>query len=394
MTVAGIIAEYDPFHNGHAAHINATRRAGASHIVTVMSGNFTQRGEQALISKWDRTRMALQNGSDLVIELPFSWSVSSAERFAAGGVFLLKSLGCVDMISFGSECADIALLRHTAAILDSPSFSDHLHQILRTGISYPAAIQRAAELSGVENSKLFNNPNDILAMEYIRSAYRYGYTPKFLAIPRQETTHDSVTHGERIASAKLIRQWIREDKAEKAVDYMPADSFAILKGSMQEGHAPASLTALDPVLLAKLRQMNLSEMAEIPGISEGLENRLYRFSRRAATVSELIEQIKTKRYPASRLRRLFCHVMLSDMTEKEPPYIRILGMDQRGKEILSAAAPTLPILTRFRQLPHLNEKVNRIFNDECRASDLYGLTLPRPTPCGKDLTTPVFSTFY
>ena len=183
MKIAGIIAEYNPFHRGHAYHLEKTRELGADRIVCVMSGNFTQRGDVAVTSKWARAEMALHHGADLVVELPLTFSLASAERFARGGVALLEALGCVDTVSFGSESGDLATLQAVASFLDSGAWEEELPALLSEGISYAAARQQAVRRHWGEAAEVLSSPNDTLGIEYLRSISALGSAMQPLAIP-------------------------------------------------------------------------------------------------------------------------------------------------------------------------------------------------------------------
>ena len=386
MRIAGIIAEYDPFHSGHAAHITAARAAGATHIVIVMSGNFTQRGKPALLPKARRAAMALAGGADLVLELPVPWAMAPAEVFATGGIALLRGLGYVQALSFGCECGAAAPLQTLAAAMDTPDYSAALRQALQAGVPYAAARQTAAAaLCGDETAAVLSHPNNTLGIEYIRAAARMGANLDILAVPRRGAGHHDTAAADGIASGTALRRLIRAGQAEQAAAYMPAAAAAILETALREGEAPADPHRLDMALLAHLRLQSRRALAALPYISEGLENRLWNAIRQATTLSELETALHTRRYPAARLRRILWASMLRitpSMVQGIPPYLRVLGMNGRGREILTAAAPTLPLISRFAQVRELPAAAQAVFAAECRSSDLYTLMLPRPTPCG------------
>lgn len=393
MRVAGIIAEYDPFHNGHEAHIAATRHpegAGATHIVAVISGSFTQRGEPAMLTKFDRTAMALAGGADLVLEMPVSWSMAPAERFAAGGVAILHALGCVDVLSFGSECGDVRQLEKLAALLDSPNYAQQLRQEMAAGISYAAARQTAAAaLSGAEEASLIAGPNNTLALEYIRAAKRQQAPFSFFTLRRQGAAHTSLTPQSGYASATLLRESVRSSRIEAAVPYMPEKTRALLEKAIHDRRAPSDWRRLEMALLAQLRRMTQADFSALPYLSEGLENRLYRAVQTAGSFTELITAVKTRRYPLARIRRILWAALLNmqatDVTGP-PHYIRVLGMNRKGREILAAANPSLPLITRSQQIAALPAEGQAAFRLENLATDLHALTLPTPAPCATDYT--------
>ena len=393
MRIAGIIAEYDPFHKGHAAHIAATKAengAQATHVVAVMSGSFTQRGEPALLNKFQRAEMALLGGADLVVELPLPWAMAPAENFATGGVALLKALGCVDVISFGSECGDVNELKELASLSEHSQYCTELQRLLSQGITYAAAVQAAAaNVLGEEKASKLASPNNTLGIEYIRAMQRQGATMDVYTVLRQGAQHNEDTPTNGIASASYIRSLIQGGDLEKAVRYVPPTTEECILSAVDAQRAPIDKAKLTCFLPAVLRKMTENDFAHLPWLSEGLENRLYKASRSVSDYSDLLELVKTKRYPASRLRRIVWSALLGITAQDViglPPYIRILAMNQRGREILSVAAPTLPILTRPVQLEEMDERANRIFKLESIATDLHALGMPDPLPCGSDYT--------
>ncbi|MBQ5841104.1 MAG: nucleotidyltransferase family protein [Clostridia bacterium] len=391
MRVAGIVAEYDPFHKGHEAHIAATRASGgATHVVAVMSGSFTQRGEPAALSKFDRACMALSCGADLVLELPLPWAMASAERFAAGGVGVLTSLGCVEMLSFGSECGDVSLLERLAALPEREDYRRLLKETMDTGVSYAVARQQAVEmLLGKEAAAPLASPNNTLGMEYIRAARLQGADFDFYTLQRQGTLHHDGAPQEGFASATLLREWLRQGDVERSTAYMPAAAGEILHEAVAAGRGPADPSRLEGALLARLRSMTAADFAALPYVSEGLENRLWQAAQTASTVEEWLTMVKTRRYPMARLRRILWAALLGLPQESDflqVPYIRVLGMNRRGREILSVARPTLPLLTRSSQVEAMDDAAKAVFALECRATDLHALTLPTPPSCGGDYT--------
>jgi len=388
VQIAGIIAEYDPFHKGHAAHIAATRKAGATHIVAVMDGGFTQRGEPALLTKWERTRMALAGGVDLVLELPVPWAMAPAEIFAAGGVALLHAMGCIHTLSFGSECGDVEVLCRVAEELDTPEHNALLQQGLRQGLSYAAARQAAvAARCGRDVASLLEHPNNTLGLSYIRAARQQGAPFAFYTFQRVGAGHDTDAARDGYASAGMLRRAIRDGKDVSL--YLPPEGAAILQEALGKGLAPGDPTRLHSALLAHLRTLSLPKAEALPYLSEGLHNRLYRSIRTAGSYDELMNKLVTKRYPAARLRRILWASLLqipAELPEQRPPYLRVLGMNDRGREILAAADPSLPFLSRPKQIAHMSEMAQLVFRLEQKATDLHGLTLPVPLPCGTDMT--------
>ncbi len=394
MRIAGIIAEYDPFHNGHAAHIAQTRAkigGNATHVIAVISGSFTQRGEPALLSKFKRAEMALACGADLVLELPLPWAMAPAENFAAGGVAILNALGCVDLLSFGSECGDTAILKRLAALSTDPLYQSELKKQLSNGIPYAAAGQAAAENRiGKEAASALASPNNTLGIEYLRAMAAQGAEWDVFTLQRQGTLHGEMVAKDAFASASMLREMVREENVDLLDAYMPPPSVSVLQKAHKCGETTTHMHHLEHALMAHLRRLTPEEYALLPWLSEGLENRLHRESRAATDYHSLLNAVKTRRYPMARLRRVLW-ASLVGLTAADtvglPPYIRVLGMNERGREILAAASPTLPILTRTAQVDELDERAKRIFALECTATDLHALAMATPLPCGTDHTT-------
>lgn len=386
IKTAAIIAEYNPFHSGHKLHIDETRRLfGASHIAAVMSGNFVQRGDCACASKWVRAEMALRSGVDLVIELPTPWAAAGAEKFAQGGVALANALGCVDMLSFGSESADINAIKSAAALLTEERFGVLLREKMNSGITFAAAREQAAEELMPSVAEILSNPNDTLGVEYCKALLATGSKIEPVCIKREGASHDSDEQAEYV-SASYIRKRLVSGEIPKNI---PEEARGMLKKAVDSGCAPAQLERLDRAVLYRLRSMSAEEIALLPDISEGLENRIYKCSRTARSFEELCDEVKVKRYTHARIRRIILSALLGITAQDAagtPPYIRILGMNEHGREILRKANPTLPIITRYADVSSLDERGRRIFELECRAGNIFALAAPNPQPCGSDMT--------
>lgn len=381
MNICGIICEYNPFHNGHKYHINQTRKKfGATHVVSVMSGNFTQRGDVAITDKFKRSETALKNGVDLVIELPVAFSLASAEQFAQGAVFLLNSLGCVNMLSFGSECGDIKLLRETAGAVCYARESEELTNYMKNGMSYPAALQKAIEKFYTDDViETLAAPNNTLAVEYIKALDEIASPIKPVTIKRKSAGHDSTESADpEIASASLLRKLIQtgEDISASAPDC----DFSNI----------ASLSYLETAILSKLRSMSKAEIEKTPNVLMGLENRMYKAIRVSTNLNELLFLIKTKRYTLARIRRIVLSAYLGitkNDLKNNPSYVRILGMNSRGKEILAAAKCDLPIDTSLAQLAKKSDIAMKQAKLEERCDNQYALALNKKQVCGLDYTS-------
>lgn len=373
MNAIGIVAEYDPFHNGHQHHIAATRAAlGADlPVVCAMSGNWTQRGGAALTDKWTRARLALRGGADLVLELPTPWATASAEGFARGAVELLGRTGVVDVLSFGSESGCLTQLRQAVNALAAPEYPRHLRRGLEKGLSYAAARAEAAGCSCLDS------PNNNLAVEYLRAIDTMGFDMTPVTVQRVGDQHNAEASGTGYASASAIRTMLLAGE-ENAWQWLPGGSREVL------GEEYARLDKAFPAVLAKLRTMQPEELARIPDCSEGLENRILEAAGRAKGLEELYDLAKSKRYAHARIRRVVLRAFLGLYEIPEQvPYLRVLGMTRRGRELLrEMKQQDLPVITKTA-----HEKENLYLQAEARYTDLYALCFETPHPSGLEWTT-------
>ena len=383
MRAVGIISEYNPFHRGHARHLAQTRRlAGDGAVVCVLSGCWVQRGECALTDKWTRAEMALRGGADLVLELPTPWAVSSAEGFARGGVGLLLKTGVVDGLSFGSESGDLEGLTALARTMAGEDYGQALRQELTGGVPFAQARQRAAERLLGDRGKLLAGANDSLGVEYLRQAAG-RLTP--LAVLRQGASHDSLSQTGETASASLIRSLIGQGRWGELDRWMDGEDAARL-----EREGVASMDRVERAVLARLRTMTEQDFAALPDSSqgEGLPARLVRAAAQAGSLAEFYRLAKTRRYAHARLRRLALWAFLGLRSEdrQEPAYLRVLGLNDRGRELLREMKEkaALPVLTKPARIRDLGEQAGRQFQVECRCTDLYGLCFQKPRPSGEE----------
>ncbi len=393
MRIAGVVAEYNPFHNGHAFQLEKTRERGgceATHIVAVMSGSFVQRGEPAALSKFDRARAALHGGVDLVLELPVPWCLSSAEGFAFGAVSLLQSLGCVDFLSFGSEVGDLTPLRRVSDVMSTSRFTSLLKYFSELGIAFPEAQQKAvAEIAGATVASVLTSPNNTLGIEYLKALAKLNSDIQPFTVQRQSVAHDSLTPLGDMASASYLRTLFSSDRLINALPYMPAPCAAVVSNAASRGRVPADLLYLERAVLSQLRRLSLDDLRAAPAMTEGLENRVYAAIRKAGSLAELEDAIKTKRYPLTRVRRMIWSAYLgipAGYATRRPPYARILAANERGKEILAAAHADIPLIYRATQVEKLDEECRALWALETRATDLYGMAFDKPLPCGEDYT--------
>lgn len=365
MRTIGIVAEYNPFHGGHAHHIRRTRDlAGDCAVVAVMSGNFVQRGDCALTDKWSRARAAVEGGVDLVLELPTLWAASSAEHFAGGAAALLQDIG-VDTLSFGSESGDDAPLRACAQALDSPAFQAALREQLSQGLPFALCRQRAAEaLLGPQGAAPLARPNDNLGVEYLRAAGRLDFHPQVITVRRVGAGHDG-GDDPRYPSASHLRSqvWAGQRQADN----------------------PAALAVNQRGVLTLLRRMTAEDFAALPDCGEGLSQRLERCARQAVSLEQLYTLAKTKRYAHARIRRAVLWAALGlrqDMRPARPPYLRVLAFNQTGRQLLRSYAGPRPLITK-----PTHGKGIPLLELEARCTDFYALCRTHPTPAGAEWRT-------
>lgn len=386
MKIAGVVAEFNPLHNGHALLMKKVRETGFSHIVVVMSGNYTQRGEAACLLKSARCRAALLCGADLVIELPLPFAVSSAENFAKGAVSIFNSIGCIDSLCFGSESGDIDKLNGCAKRILEINRSPLLSEKLKLGYSFPAARALAA---GEEFSDILRNPNDTLAVEYIKSLVTLKSTVIPFTIKREGARHDETELGRTSASASAIRNLFSSGHFDEAFAFIPNSAAEIFRTEISSQRGPFDTKKAELSILSKIRSMSASEFSLIPDVTEGLENRIFSAAQSSCSLEELYSKIKSKRYTMSRIRRIILCAYLGvdrTFTASLPPYIRVLGFNERGIEILRAAknSAVLPIFMRHADFADADDFSRKLYALECLSTDLYALCLPKPLPCGME----------
>lgn len=387
MSVVGIVAEFNPLHKGHEYLINEAKKQGT--VVCVISGNFVQRGDTALAEKRVRALAALRSGADLVLELPVLWSMSTAQNFALGGVSALKYAGCQKII-FGSESGDIAPLKNAADILSSNDFSEKLSQELKRGVTFASARQTAAESLGLTNG-ILSGANNNLGIEYITAAKALEYYPEFLTVKRRGAAHDSLEEAEFV-SASLLREKLKNGDTEFCRKYMPESSLELFTPDRI-----SDIRNIENSILSVLRTRSPEELKSLPDLSEGVENKLFSAIRLATSTEELYNTVKVKRYTHARIRRLALSAFIgadSSFFMKPLPYVRVLGFSKAGEELLKThlSRSPVPVIIRTADISKLNAKAQRVFETECRATDLFSLSLTKPLPCGLEYTEKIIKT--
>lgn len=372
VRIVGITAEYNPFHRGHQYHIAQTKELIGENcaIVCVMSGNFVQRGSAAVYRKHARARAAIECGADLVLELPVVYALSSAEGFAMGAVSLLDSLGCVDELSFGSECGDIRELSETAQLMLDGRIDPLIRENMKKGVSYAAAVQAAAETLAGRKLALLRQRNDILGVEYIKALKRLGSAIRPVAV-RRETAYQAASEIRGFADM---------------LPALPEKAAEIFKNEPR-----SDMRRLDAAVLAALRMMTPEQLGTMPGGGEGLSDRIRRCAAQCETLDALCQTAASKRCPQAHVRRTVLRAFLGideAMSGEKPPYARVLAMNGRGTEMLNRASGNIRIITK--PAAGRDEALMRL---EAKTTDVYALTLPEGFRTGGSewTTSPYFS---
>lgn len=378
MDAVGVVCEFDPLHRGHERLL---RRAGESGrvLVCAMSGNFTQRGGAACVEKFARAEMAVRCGADLVVELPTPWAMATAEKFADGGVSLLAQCG-VKTLYFGSECGDTDALWATAEALLRADVHRAIRLEMDGGLPYAAARQAVLEReTGL--GALLAQPNNTLAVEYLKAIRRRGLAADAATVRREDGGH----HGS--ASASHIRALLAAGQEAKAFALMPPQAADILGREMKKGLAPVDPARLERAMLARLRLMNEHDFASYDSGGEGLYRRVYRAVQEGGSLGDILTRATTKRYPTARVRRMLWAVFLSlEAPGEDIPYVRILAATEAGRRLLRQMQDAgVPVLTKAADVGRLGPSAEALFTREARRTDVYALACPgSPLPCGSD----------
>ncbi len=378
LSVFGVICEYNPFHNGHKYLLEQIKSDNNS-VIAVMSGSFTQRGDVAIADKFSRAETAVKYGADLVLELPTVYACAPAETFARGAVQVLRGTGVLDSLCFGSETDDTELLKAAADIFEDERFKTELKANMESGDYYPKAVEKAAEtIHSQKLAKLLSTPNNILAVEYLRALR--GTDIGFKAVKRVGTNHDSNEVSGEYTSASNIRSIIKQGV-----------SFSSFTPDYEITN-PADFKNLERTVLYRMRTMNKDEIAALPDVKEGLENRIYDAVQTSGSLDELLDSVKTKRYTMSRLRRILVYALLgitADLPQTDAPYIRVLAFNKKGAELMShiKKRSSLPLITNVSDgYNSLDDNAKRIFDIDIRATDIFNLATEKVGECKSDFT--------
>lgn len=387
MKTAGIIAEYDPFHAGHAWQLAQLRARGYERVVVCMSPSVVQRGGFSLLPPPVRVRAALQAGADLVLCLPAPYACQSAEGFAAAGVSLLGAMGCVDVLAFGAETADARALMRVAQVLLSPQFSSGLRRFLGEGMPFASARAAVAEALCPGAGALLAHPNNNLGVEYCKAIQTQGQSLQPLALPRRGAQHGAQQPLGGFASASHLRVLAAGQGAEAMAPFVPPAAQALYRqaeaaGQLLDGRAAST------ALLSRLRGMSTAELAGVRGMGEGLEYRLAAAVRTAGSLDELYAGLKTKRYAHARLRRLCLDAALGYTASLPalPPYLHVLGARAGAMSLCGGAA--LPCGPSLAVLERTGDAAREVAKAHAAAADLAALCRQNPGPMGQAYTQP------
>lgn len=384
MKALGIIVEYNPFHHGHALHIEKAKEScGADVVIAVMSGNFLQRGEPAIVSKWARTNMALRAGVDLVIELPYPFATQKADQFAKGAVTILSEIGC-DYLCFGSESGNIQQFYDTYDCYhqSKTEINHQIKQLMKSGMNYPKAVATAFEIFAPKGKQLLDlaQPNNMLGFQYVTAAKQQKSQMEIFTIQRQHADyHDEHFSSQSIASATSIRKAIFSEQqlVTTIKQYVPPTTYNELLLYKQTYGQFHQWEHYWPFLQYQLLQHNRQELFNIYEMEEGLENRFLSFAEKANSFQQLIEQIKTKRYTWTRLQRAAVHLLTRttkaemEMHSEKVHYLRLLGFNSNGRAYLNQTKHhlSIPLIAKLSAFP-----VENIILD-VRAAKIYSLAL-------------------
>ena len=405
--VLGIIAEYNPFHNGHLFQLEtAKKQINASATVAVMSGNFVQRGDIAIMDKWTRANLAVENGIDLVLELPTAYTLRSAEHFAHGSINLLKSTGIISHLSFGCETNNISNLNKIVELTENKSILKNY--IEESNCTYIEAINKILKTYDTYHNsdlaKIAYLPNNVLAIEYLKAIKRVSYDIAVLAIKRIGSNYNEKNLNSNFASATAIRnEFINFGASANLENNLPINTFQALKtlDSTNNYVDPNTLSTLFSYLLKNQTQESIFASCEC---SEGLENKIFK-ARKENSYNNILNSIKSKRYPLSRIKRLLFQLLLSsnnlnfkDIYPKETPYIRILAFNDIGRKLLKKMKDesTAPIITKLSKNILQNENYSPEFKSSLQlditASNTYSILTNNSLPFNSDyLTSPIYN---
>ncbi|NLK69680.1 MAG: nucleotidyltransferase [Clostridiaceae bacterium] len=409
MKVLGIVSEYNPFHLGHVYHIEESiKRTGATHTICVMSGNFVQRGEPAIVDKWARTKMALNGGIDLVLELPVVFACASAEIFAYGAVRTLHSTGIVDYLSFGSEQGELGSLWRIASVLyDEPTeYKEHLKKYLGLGFSFPIARDKAlTSILRELPDNIMSKSNNILAIEYLKALKNLKSSIQPITLKRRGSVYTDNTLNSSYSSASAIRLFLKNggQLTDPILNNnLPQYVIDIMEQELQKRRGPVFPDAFEGIILQLLRMSSPEILQQIPDVNEGLENRLISCALNSGTLDELINLVTTSRYPTSRIKRITSNLLWSIkkkdlqmfINDDTCGYLRVLGFNNKGRELLARIQneSTRPLVVKVANYKkQMSDLSKTMFEYDIKATNSYvlGFDEPKQRIGGQDFTMPI-----
>lgn len=400
MKTVALITEYNPFHYGHLYHLKESiKKTQATHSIAIMSSSFMQRGEPALIDKWTRTKMAINNGVDLVIELPFVYACQSAELFASGAIKILDALKVVNFLSFGSEEGRLKNLNTLADILvkEPLAYKNRLRYYLNQGLSFPVSRSKAIEdyLKTKTNDisiyrQVLKRSNNILAIEYLKALKRIDSSIKPVTVKRIGASYKEEKLHSKFASATGIRNLLLSSNFKEVKNYLPKASYELLGEYRSQYGNYNSLENYRDIIKYILTLDPKEKLKNILDNEPGLENRIVEIGLLEHKIGDIVKNISTKRHPETRVQRILIHLLnelyepdVKELLEYEPQYIRVLGFNNKGIELLREikAKTNLDIITKFANYPRLNNPIiNKFLSYEERATNLYFLGVNFDSP--------------
>ena len=398
MNITGIITEYNPFHNGHKFHLEESKKQTKSDgTICIMSGNFVQRGGPAIIDKWKRTEMALNNGVDLIIELPTFYAVSSAEFFAKGAVSILNSLNIVNNLFFGSEIGDAKALSEIAKVLVSED--ERFQNILKENLSLGLTFAKAREKSLIEylNSSEINNiitsSNNILGIEYIKAILKLNSSINPVALKREGSNYNDKSLSQTFSSATSIREVLKNtSNIEDLKNIIPLESYEVFSKLQEQDYRFTFEEEMFKYIKYKI-QTNCVNFNNLYEVTEGLDNEIIQEISSSNSLHEFILKIKSKRYTYSKISRILTHIYLGldnddfkDIANENNLYVRVLGFNKTGREILSLikANSSIPLITKVPRFTN-----NPLLKFDLQATACYSLLNDKVNPFNDYLQSPI-----
>lgn len=380
----GIITEYNPFHNGHKLHIEKSKeKTNSKYCIVVMSGNFSQRGEPTIFDKYLRTKMALLNGADIVLELPLIFATASAELFSLGAIDILDKTGIVTNICFGSEEGSLEKFLEVSNILSNETleFKQHLYKFLDNGLSFPRARLNALEKTLNKPLGFLNEPNNILSIEYLKAINKLNSTIIAKTIKREKAHFNSNNINGNIASATAIRQAFFKNNIDSIKNVIPNNCFKLIQ-NISQNNIPI-IDNYTSILKYLLKVSNIENIKQIADVTEGIENKILD-NTNVDSITELINNVKSKRYTYTKLQRTILHILLNItkddqqyLKENLNPYIRVLGFKKSSSHLLKELTinAKVPVITNLKNAKkQIDKNAMYYLNKEVMSTDIYYLS--------------------